>query len=87
MKPLVTLSLIIFSLCAIAVTGSQASEHKVLVVMSYEQDNLWCREIKDGIDSVLSGSSQVTYFYMDTKIDLKGGEQKAKEAYVLYQQL
>jgi ABC-type uncharacterized transport system substrate-binding protein len=87
MKPLFTLSFTLFCLCAIFVTGSHAAEHKVFVVMSYEQDNPWCREIKDGIDSVLSGSSQVTYFYMDTKINLKGGEQKAKEAYALYQQL
>jgi len=87
MKPLFTLSLTIFSLCTIVVTGAHAADHKVLVVMSYEQNNPWCREIKDGIDSVLSGSSQVTYFYMDTKINLNGGEQKAKEAYALYQQL
>jgi ABC-type uncharacterized transport system substrate-binding protein len=87
MKPLFTLKFIIFSLCALAVTGLHAAEHKVLVVMSYEQDNPWCREIKNGIDSVLSASSQVTYFYMDTKINLKGGEQKAKEAYALFQKL
>lgn len=87
MKPLIALSLTIFCLCAIVVTESHAADHKVLVVMSYEQNNPWCREIKDGIDSVLSESSQVTYFYMDTKINLKGGEQKAKEAYALYQRL
>lgn len=87
MKPLVTLAFIICSLCAVASTGAQAAEPRVLVVMSYEQDNPWCREIRDGIESVLSGSSRVTYFYMDTKIDLKGGEQKAREAHALYQQL
>lgn len=87
MKTLFTLNFIIFSLCALVVTASHAAEHKVLVVMSYERDNPWCREIKNGIDSVLSASSQVTYFYMDTKVNLKGGEQKAKEAYALYQKL
>jgi ABC-type uncharacterized transport system substrate-binding protein len=87
MKPLFSLNFIIFSLCALVVTGAHAAEHKVLVVMSYEQDNPWCGEIREGIDSVLSASSQLTYFYMDTKINLKGGEQKAREAWALYQQL
>ena len=87
MKTLATLSFTLLSLCAIAVTGAHAAEHKVLVVMSYEQDNPWCREIRDGIESVLSGSSRITYFYMDTKVNLKGGEQKAREAYALYRQL
>ena len=59
----------------------------VLVVMSYEQDNPWCQEIKKGIDSVLSGNSEITYFYMDTKINREGGEKKASEAYALYQKI
>ena len=87
MKPLIKLACAIFSLYVLVLTASHAADNKVLVVMSYEKDNPWCMEIKNGIDSVLSGSSRVTYFYMDTKIDLKGGEQKAKEAYALYQQL
>jgi len=57
----------------------------VFVVMSYEQDNPWCQEIKNGIDSALTGSSEITYFYMDTKINREGGEHKAREAYALYQ--
>jgi hypothetical protein len=32
-----------------------AARFNVFVVMSYEQDNPWCQEIKQGIDSVLSG--------------------------------
>ena len=87
MKPLAILSLAILSLWAIVSSTAHAAEYKVLVVMSYEQDNPWCQEIKAGIESVLSASSEITYFYMDTKINLKGGEQKAKQAYALYQQL
>lgn len=72
-----------FSFPAVA----QSGEFKVLVVMSYEQDNHWCLEIKEGIDSVLADQTEITYFYMDTKINLAGGEQKAKEAYALLQKL
>ena len=61
-----------------------AARFNVFVVMSYEQDNPWCQEIKKGIDSVLSGNSEITYFYMDTKINREGGEHKAREAYALY---
>ncbi len=58
----------------------QAGKFRVLVVMSYEQANPWCKEIKEGIDSVLADTADLTYFYMDTKANLAGGEQKAKEA-------
>ena len=64
-----------------------AYRYNVFVVMSYEEDNPWCQEIKKGIDSVLSGSSEITYFYMDTKINREGGELKASEAYALYQKI
>lgn len=61
-----------------------AASYKILVVMSYEEENPWCIQIKRGIDSVLSGNSNIKYFYMDTKKNFKGGIQKAKEAYKLY---
>lgn len=66
---------------------SAAQPHKVLVVMSYEQNNPWCEEIKAGIDSVLAESSDITYFYMDTKVDFAAGEAKAAQAEILYREL
>jgi ABC-type uncharacterized transport system substrate-binding protein len=62
----------------------QASSCRILVVMSYEENNPWCSEIKEGIDSVLSSRCDIQYFYMDTKINFKGGNYKAQEAYKLY---
>jgi len=66
---------------------AQAAAFKVLVVMSYEEANPWCKEIKEGIDSVLSGTSDITYFYMDTKVHLEGGAEKARTAYELFRQM
>lgn len=66
---------------------ASAAPYKVLVVMSYEKEYPWCGEIREGIDSVLAETSEITYFYMNTKTDLEGGPQKAKEAYALYQEL
>jgi ABC-type uncharacterized transport system substrate-binding protein len=66
--------------------SEKAPTYKVLVVMSYEEDNPWCVEIKEGIDSVLANNYEVKYFYMDTKKSLEGGPQKAKEAYAVYQE-
>jgi ABC-type uncharacterized transport system substrate-binding protein len=63
-----------------------ASDFKVLVVMSYEEDFPWCREIKEGIDFVLADSCEITYFYMNTKSDLAGGPKKAEEAWSVYQE-
>lgn len=65
----------------------QAGNFKVLVVMSYEKENPWCQEIKEGIELVLGDIADITYFYMDTKINLAGGKEKAKEAYALVQKL
>lgn len=65
----------------------QAATFKVLVVMSYEESNPWCKEIKQGIDSALSDTSDITYFYMDTKINIEGGPQKAEAAYNLFLQM
>ncbi|MCB1775485.1 MAG: ABC transporter substrate-binding protein, partial [Gammaproteobacteria bacterium] len=64
-----------------------ASPFKVLVVMSYEEDNPWCREIREGIDSVLGDNSDITYFYMDTKVRFDSGEARASEAYALFRLL
>jgi ABC-type uncharacterized transport system substrate-binding protein len=60
---------------------------KILVVMSYEQENPWCHGIREGIDSVLSSLGEISYFYLDTKIDFEGGRRKAEEAYALYERL
>lgn len=68
-----------------AVAG--AAEFKVLAVMSYEEDNPWVREIRAGIEAALGGTSEITYFHMNTKVDRAGGPKKAEEAYALYQSL
>ncbi len=65
----------------------QAAACKILVVMSYEENNPWCMEIKEGIDSVLANRCEIQYFYMDTKNNLKDGPRKAKEAYNQYLRL
>ncbi|MGH1431564.1 MAG: ABC transporter substrate-binding protein [Neptuniibacter sp.] len=70
-----------------SVTAAAAESEKVLVVMSYEQDNPWCQEIKQGIDSVLADKTDLTYFYMDTKVDPANGPVKAAEALEVYQKL
>jgi ABC-type uncharacterized transport system substrate-binding protein len=71
----------------ISAVASHAAELKVLVVMSYEEDNPWCKEIKEGIDSVLGQKADITYFYMNTKVNFKDGPEKGREAYELYQRL
>jgi len=74
--------------CVCGVYPAMAQEGKklkVLVVMSYEENNPWCMEIKEGIDSVLAASCDMKYVYMDTKKDPQGGPKKAEEAFSLYQ--
>jgi hypothetical protein len=71
------------------VSFAESGKKKVLVVMSYEEPsvNPWCKQIKQGIDSVLAKTFEITYFYMGTKKNLDGGPQKAEEAYALYRKL
>lgn len=61
-----------------------ADRHRVLVVMSYEENNPWCQEIKQGIESVLGPNSDISYVYMDTKVNFDGGQAKADHAYERY---
>jgi ABC-type uncharacterized transport system substrate-binding protein len=69
------------------ISQADSKKFKVLVVMSYEEDNPWCQEIREGIDQVLSKECAITYLYMNTKVAFAGGPQKAKEAFSLYQRL
>jgi ABC-type uncharacterized transport system substrate-binding protein len=63
----------------------EAASYKILVVMSYEENNPWCIQIKGGVDSVFADNSDIKYFYMDTKKDIEGGVRKAQDAYELYE--
>lgn len=58
---------------------------KVLVVMSYEKDFPWDAEVREGIESTLGDVSDIEYFYMDTKTKLQEGQQRAQEAYQVFQ--
>jgi ABC-type uncharacterized transport system substrate-binding protein len=67
-------------------TAEDNKKFKVLVVFSYEENKQWDKDIRQGIASVLAKTCEIKYFYMNTKIDFAGGYEKAKEAYVIYQQ-
>jgi ABC-type uncharacterized transport system substrate-binding protein len=63
-----------------------AERYRVLVVMSYHETYPWGMEVKEGIDSVLSGSCDLRYFYLDTKNNFSSGAAKAREAYEVYRE-
>ncbi|WP_295444029.1 ABC transporter substrate binding protein [uncultured Thiodictyon sp.] len=67
--------------------AASAAPFKVLVVMSYEADNPWVKEIRAGVESVLGPVSEIVYFHLNTKVDRDGGSRRAQEAYDLYQRL
>ena len=71
--------MMLWSLIGTFVPAIAATSCKVLVIMSYEKINPWCIEIKEGIDSVFANTCETTYFYMDTKVNLAGGKQKAED--------
>ncbi len=71
----------------LAVFPAAAADYRVLVVMSYEEDNPWCGEILQGIESVLGARASLSYRYMDTKRDIDGGPGRAAEIYREFQDL
>ncbi len=73
------------SVCLMAPGQLHASAFKVLAVMSYDEEYAWGLEIKEGIDSVLAKTCTLEYVWLDTKRNLAGGDEKAKQAYELYQ--
>ncbi len=79
--------MMVWNFIGMFVPAIEAASCKVLVVMSYEEINPWCIEIKEGVDSALANTCELTYFYMDTKMNLEGGKEKAKEAYSLLREL
>lgn len=81
----ILMAIVVFFTGAVFAERVQAATYKVLVVMSYDETYPWVQEIKEGIDSVLGADCELRYFYMDTKKNLEGGAQKAKEAFALYQ--
>ncbi len=74
-------------MCLLFAGHAYAAEFKVLVVMSYEEDNPWVKEIREGIEGVLRSSSEITYFYMNTKANRDGGPGKGEEAFALFNSL
>lgn len=67
--------------------GAAEAKPKVLVVFSYERDFPWDVEIREGIEAAFQGAVELHYFYMDTKVNLAAGRQRAAEAFARYQQL
>ncbi len=62
-----------------------AKPFKVLVVCSYGPDYRWEAEIRKEIERVLSPHADLSFLYMDTKIALSAGAEKAAEAFALFQ--
>jgi ABC-type uncharacterized transport system substrate-binding protein len=79
--------LVVLGLWGVLPHTTQAAPCNVLVVMSYGETYVWEQHIREGIESVLADICELTYVYLHTRVDFEGGDQKAKEAYLLYQEL
>jgi ABC-type uncharacterized transport system substrate-binding protein len=78
---------VFFLLLFVSVITARAAHpgtFKVMVVMSYHEAYSWGREIREGVESVLSGAADVKYVYLDTKHNPDGGPAKAREFYEQY---
>jgi ABC-type uncharacterized transport system substrate-binding protein len=81
----IVIGILVFGVCS--AKAEEIRKFKILVVMSYEEDYAWCKEIKQGIETVLSDKSEIRYMYLDTRHSAPEiSKAKAKETYVLYQE-
>jgi ABC-type uncharacterized transport system substrate-binding protein len=87
MKRLPLLACMTAACLAIGAAAAEARQFRVLVVMSYEADNPWVKEIAEGIEGVLAPHAEITYFHMDTKVDPAGATRKGEEAMAVYRRL
>jgi ABC-type uncharacterized transport system substrate-binding protein len=72
---------------ALGAATASAQPFRVFVVMSYEENNPWVREIAEGIESVLKPHAEITYFHMDTKVDPAGAKRKGEQAMEVFRRL
>lgn len=91
LEPIVTvlrrLAILVATILGLAGAAATAKEFRVLVVMSYEENNPWVREIAEGIDGVLAPHAEITYFHMNTKVDPAGGTRRGEEAMDVFRKL
>ena len=87
MKRLPLLACLTAACLAFGTALANAGQFRVLVVMSYEENNPWVKEIAEGIEGVLAPHAEITYFYMDTKIDPAGATRKGEAAMEIYRRL
>ncbi len=85
--PLTRGLVICLSVLLLCLAGQALAADKVLVVFSYEEDFPWDVEIREGIEATFKGQAELHYYYMDTKVNLATGAQKAAGAFALYQAL
>lgn len=82
---IICLTFLIPLVCALFAAQALAFECKVMVVMSYEENLPWVKDLREGIEPVLS-ACEYRFAYLDTRTNPAGGAQKAKEALELYRQ-
>lgn len=64
----------------------EEKKFKVLVVMSYDDQLEWQKEIQRGVESVLSKSCDLRFFNLNSRYDFENAKSKAQEAFQLYQE-
>ena len=77
--------LLVMAMPAVSARSAISQGKKVMVVMSYHQTYKGEIEIREGLEKALPGA-RFKYVWLDTKINKKGGPEKAKEAIELYQE-
>ncbi len=62
-------------------------QKKIMVVMSYEQNYPWVKQIKEGIELINKGRAQIEYIYLNTKTQREKSQENAQKAFQHFQKL
>lgn len=71
-------------LVSLPAESAPAEKCTVLVVMSYHDDYVWQKEVRQGIEHVLAKRCELSYFNLNARIDQESGPAKAQEAYEIF---
>jgi len=63
---------------------AEARPCRILVVLSYHDDYVWQKEVRQGIEQVLAKKCEIVYFNLDSRNHPDGVAGKGYEAYDLY---
>jgi len=84
MRTCLVLLLAFIVLFVLVFTEAEARQCRILVVLSYHDDYVWQKEVRQGIEQVLAKKCEIVYFNLDSRNHPEGAGEKGYKAHDLF---